>query len=264
MALEKAYFVKLDDDFKTESPGTKVEVQFNPESLKVTFSNQIQKPNGAGDQNGPAALQFVGSGTTKMSAQLWFDASVSSAATDVRELTKKVADFMTATLRDAGPYAGSFSPKFVKFGWGTFVFQGIMDSFEETVEFFSPDGVPQRASATFSLLQQAITFVIGQGRNGTAPGTAPLLSAPQGSSLQAIAAAAGRAGDWQSIAAANGIENPRMLATGQLLDMNANLTGGVAAAVGTTSLGSVSLGAGATGGGGVAGNASVSGGVNLG
>lgn len=262
-ATRKGLFRPDEQSFSQEI-GDKVDVQFNPESLKVTFSNQIQKPQAAGDQNGPAAIQYVGSGTTKMGAQLWFDSSVSGSVTDVRQLTKKVADFMTAKEITDGPGKGMFSPMFVRFNWGTFMFQGIMDAFEETVEFFSPDGVPQRASATFSLVQQAITFLFGQQRNANAPGNAPLTSAPQGSSLQSMAAAAGRSSDWQSIASANGIENPRMLATGQLIDMNADITGGVTAGVGTAALGNVSVGASATVGGSVGGSGAVSAGISFG
>ena len=36
-----------------------------------------------------------------------------------------------------------------------------------------------------------------------------------------MAASQGRGDDWQVIAAANGIENPRLLSAGQLIDMNA-------------------------------------------
>jgi hypothetical protein len=38
--------------------------------------------------------------------------------------------------------------------------------------------------------------------------------------VQGLADAAGK-GDWQSVAAANGIENARLLAPGTLLDLNA-------------------------------------------
>lgn len=271
MALEKAYFVEMDEAFKNEK-GKRVDVQFNPESLKVNFTNQVEKPASAGNQTGPAAIQFVGSGTTKMSAQLWFDSSISASDPagkeevkgDVRQLTKQIADFMTAVEVKTGPGAGLFAPKFLRFNWGTFKFDGIMDSFEENVEFFSPDGIPKRASATFSLLQQAIQFAFGQQRSPGAAGNAPLASAPQGSSLQAMASAAGRPGDWQAIAAANGIENPRMLATGQLVDMSADITGGVSAGIGVGALGSVSIGAGgAVGGGSVGIGASVSAGAGV-
>jgi hypothetical protein len=48
-----------------------------------------------------------------------------------------------------------------------------------------------------------------------------LTETPQGSNLQNMAANEGN-DDWQSVAAANGIENPRSLQAGQLLDMNAS------------------------------------------
>src|SRR5919199_3986158 len=95
--LEKAELRQLDAQFQNEINSENwVTVQFNPESLKVSFSNQIATPSGAGDQRGPAARQFVGAGTTKLTAQLWFDVTApqttppGQAADDVRKLTQKV------------------------------------------------------------------------------------------------------------------------------------------------------------------------------
>jgi hypothetical protein len=45
--------------------------------------------------------------------------------------------------------------------------------------------------------------------------------------MQGMAAGQGKGGNWQSIASANGIENPRMLAPGQLVDLQAGLNIGV-------------------------------------
>src|SRR6185312_12385227 len=108
--------------------------------------------------------------------------------------------------------------------------------------------------------------LFGQQRNPATPGSAPLTPAPQGGSLQSMASAAGRPGDWQSIAAANGIENPRMLAPGQLVDMSADLTGGISAGVGSASLGTVSIGASASigGGAGIGASASVGASASIG
>jgi hypothetical protein len=100
---------------------------------------------------------------------------------------------------------------------------------EETIEFFSSEGKPLRASVALGLSQQKITEFVFRptntppgagGPSGGAPGTRPLAQAMAGASLQAIASASGKA-DWQSIAAANGIENPRLLQPGQLIDLNA-------------------------------------------
>ena len=67
---------------RTRSTRTRwVTVQFNPETLKVTFANQIVQGSGAGDQRGSPARQFVGAGTTKLSLQLWFDVTAYPAGT---------------------------------------------------------------------------------------------------------------------------------------------------------------------------------------
>src|ERR687894_1526122 len=75
-----------------------VKVEFNPGTLKVSYSNQVIPPaqqGAAQEQRGTDGMQFVGKGTTKMSVQLWFDTSALPQATgdqktpkDVRELTK--------------------------------------------------------------------------------------------------------------------------------------------------------------------------------
>ncbi len=230
--LAKAELHQLDSSFENEiEPDTWCTVQFNPDSLKVSFANQLVQPSGAGDQRGSPARQFVGAGTTKLALMLWFDVGSpqppkDEPVDDVRRLTKKVAYFITPK-----PVPGKkdkFVPPAVRFIWGSFQFDGLMDSLEETLEFFSPQGKPLRASCGVTLSQQKIQFAFrdtgapgGTGAGGpSTPGTQPLAQAPAGSTVQGLADSAGK-GDWQSIAAANGIENPRLLAAGQLLDLNA-------------------------------------------
>jgi hypothetical protein len=104
-----------------------------------------------------------------------------------------------------------------------------MESLEESLEFFSPEGRPLRASVSLGLSQQKIEFIPppkSQPPGAGAPGTSPLAEAPSGSSLQKLAAGLGKAQDWQRIARNNGIENPRLLSPGQLIDMNAPKFGG--------------------------------------
>ena len=117
-------------------------------------------------------------------------------------------------------------PPGVRFSWGSFLFDGLIDSIEESIEFFSPEGKPLRASVSLGLSQQTI-LVADFGDSARAPGAPrppgsnPLTAASVGASLQALAASAGRS--WQDIAAANGIDNPRQLAAGQLIDLRAKL-----------------------------------------
>ena len=225
--LEKAELRELDAEFKNEiNTDKKCQVQFNPETLKVSFANQVATPSGAGDQQGTPARQFVGAGTTKLSLQLWFDVTApmppeQTKEQDVRKLTAKVAYFITPKAE-----GDKFVPPAVRFIWGSFQFDGIMESMEESLEFFSSDGRPLRASITINLTQQKITeftFRATAGPGATpSPGTRPLTPAPQGKSVQNMADSQGKGDNWQDIASANGIENPRLLQPGQLVDMNAS------------------------------------------
>jgi len=219
--LVKAELRELDAGFTDEiNLDKKCQVQFNPETLKVSFANQVATPSGAGDQKGTPARQFVGTGTTKLSLQLWFDVTApmppeQTQEEDVRKLTAKVAYFITPK-----PEGTKFVPPAVRFIWGSFQFDGIMESMEESLEFFSSEGRPLRASVTINLTQQKITeFKFG---DMAGPGTRPLTPAPQGKSVQSMADSQGKGDNWQNIASANNIENPRLLQPGQLLDLNAS------------------------------------------
>jgi hypothetical protein len=224
--LVKAELQEIDMANPEKEATKKIPVQFNPESLKVSFANQIQTPEGSGDQRGSPAQQFVGAGTTKLSLQLWFDVNApqeGDTLLDVRKMTEKIAYFITP--KPDAKDKKKFIPPGVRFIWGTFQFDGLMESLEESLEFFSAEGVPLRASMTLNLTQQKIDVYQFGNKDELSrkplPGTRPLTEAPQGSNLQNMAANEGN-DDWQSVAAANGIENPRSLQAGQLLDMNAS------------------------------------------
>ena len=242
--LAKAQLRELDEKFEHVINEDKtVTVQFNPETLKVSFANQIQTPSGVGNQKGTPARQFVGAGTTKLALQLWFDVTAladgenttrsndGELLDDVRKLTQQVAYFITPKKE-----GDKFVPPAVRFLWGSFQFDGLMDSLEESLEFFSNDGRPLRASMALALSQQKIqAFAINEtgfqkrpppaaGSTApdpaAAPGTKPLTAAPAGFSIQLLADIRSKGADWQAIAAANNIENPRLLALGQLIDLD--------------------------------------------
>jgi hypothetical protein len=206
----------------------RVTVQFNPESLKVSFTNQ----NAGGKQPSGGAAQFVGQGTTKLRVELWFDVQLPlpegtpDPGGDVRRLTQEVAYFMTPHKVRRGTASGLLPPG-IQFQWGTFLFKGTVDSLDETLERFSEDGRPLRAQVALSLSKQDLVFEFGTaGSGGDTPpgggaptGTRPMEAAREGDSAQAVAARSG-VRDWKGMAAANGIENPRSLPPGTLLDVS--------------------------------------------
>jgi hypothetical protein len=276
--LEKAKLTPVEfqkgGDVKTD--GEPIEVQFNPETLSVTYSNQ----KSGGDQRGGAALQYVGQGATKLSMELWFDVSqplprdiareadaegASDAAReraaagrrDVRELTERVIAFVTPTN-----VCSEKKPKWkvpgVRFEWGTFIFTGVVDGVTEKLDFFSEDGRPLRAQMSLSMSNQEIQHEIGtsdargeSARRAEPPpaGTTPRKPARDGQSVQDMAAESGRPEAWRDIAAGNGIENPRSLQPGQLVDMNPERPAGGRFGAAASASGGFSASGSLTGGG---------------
>ena len=229
-----------------------VSVQFNPESLKLALSNQTA----SGDQRGGSAIQFVGSGTSKLSFDLWFDATGIEGG-DVRDLTNQVVFFMTPVATEE---EGKFLPPGTRFSWGSFLFEGIMESLSEDLEYFSEDGRPLRAKMSISMSRQEIRYEEGRQQGGSGLGTTASSAAP----LQTAAGASvpDLAGDnWPAVAAANGIEDPLNLSAGTILNLSASAgaSGGFGASAGV----GASLGAGASLGGGLRAGAAggISGGV---
>jgi len=228
--LVKAQLIEIDFGKNGEAidkpagSGQSVTVQFNPETLKVSFANEIKTPGGGDQKSGTAGRQFVGEGTTKLALQLWFDVTAmeENPVDDVRRLTQKVVYFMTPQPVGSSPKK---LPPGVRFLWGSFIFEGVVDSLEESLEFFSSEGKPLRANVSLTLSQQKILKADfkGDGKAPSTPGTKPLAPAKQGDSLPNMADTLGK-GDWQGIAQANGIEDPMRLKPGHLIDLNVSVS----------------------------------------
>jgi Contractile injection system tube protein len=246
-----------------------VTVQFNPATLKVNYANQ----KAGGDQPGGSPVQFVGKGTTKLTLELWFDTTVTDTrgpgkVDDVRLKTREIFNFMKPTP-GTGKNKKQFVPPGVRFHWGSFIFDGVVDSMDENLEFFSSSGVPMRASVSLAISQQELSFQVGEAE-AEGVGTNSFEEAKAGDSLQQMASKAGNP-DWKGVALANGIENPRLMPTGSLVNMSAT---GISASLGGASITAgaaigasfgVSAGASASLGSGVAvGGASFGGGASLG
>lgn len=193
--------------------GASLPVQFNPQSLRVSYANQMS----GGDQRGGSAIQFVGRGSTRLAVELLFDVTAPLAGEmqpeqDVRLLTRAVARFMMAT-DEREP--GRFVPPGVRMVWGSFIFEGVMDSMTETLDLFSHDGRPLRATVAVTMVRQDVFF---PEVNASASNAAsPRLPAGDGDSAQSIASGLGRPDDWRGIADLNGIENPRFLTPGAMI-----------------------------------------------
>ena len=140
--VSKAQFLKQTAAHPRGDESTVVTVHFNPVSLKYIISNTLKKVG-----RGNRAKQHVTKSTGKLSMQLVFDTT--DTGEDVGIYTQDVADYMEPVNK---------VPPTVKFRWGTFVFTGMVEKYQETIDYFSADGVPLRASISLTIANQDTVF----------------------------------------------------------------------------------------------------------
>jgi hypothetical protein len=195
--------------------GSPVTVHFNPASLVYSIENSVQQQSA-----GPKKAQYVAQFSGKLTMDLQFDTT--DTGTDVRIATNQVALFMqasanaSATAQNAAPPNSTGNtagpppqaPPVLMFQWGTYQFQGTMDSFKETIDFFSNDGVALRALVSIQLSRQDNVF--DDSANFSSASTSGSL-VPSSSSDSALSLAT-RGGDptaMRQLGASNGLESLR-------------------------------------------------------
>src|SRR5271170_3857501 len=184
--------------------GTPLPVHFNPSSLVYTVENSTQQQG-----SDPKRRQFAGQFTGKLSMDLQFDTT--DTGVDVRQVTGQVALFMQSSAsanKSGNGGANAPAPAVLSFEWGAYQFQGFMESFKETIDFFSADGIPLRALVSIGLARQDNVFDSGSADTQAGVGGS-LVPTPQSGSAAAAAAAGGDVNATRALAAANGLENPR-------------------------------------------------------
>lgn len=251
--LTKAYLAEITSGASpTEVAGSKVDVQFNPTTLRVQISNRTA----GGQQAGAQARQRPGTGEMQLGFDLIFDTADEGSTDDgvsVLEKTKAVERF----VRPRGPRAGQEAPPRVVFVWGDFQVQGTMESANIDLDLFDANGVPLRAKVAVSIKGQdprwtytpapqapgptAAAPTGSAARPGSAttlppgsPGTQGIGLAPDrivqampGESLAQLAARAGfDPSAWRALA--DGLANPLQLELGQEVPLPANAGQGAA------------------------------------
>jgi hypothetical protein len=198
-------------------PSNSVEVHFNPASLVYSVENSVSQQS-----SNPKKVQYVAQFSAKLTMDLQFDTT--DTGSDVRTVTKQVAYFMqasgnaSATAANSAPQnpdgGGSSggpppaAPPVLCFQWGSYQFQGIMDSFKETIDLFSADGVALRSLVSIGLSRQDL--VLDDSDNLSGPTSAGSL-VPSSSTDSALSLAT-RGGDpsaMRQLGADNGLESLR-------------------------------------------------------
>src|SRR5437899_1740437 len=132
---------------------TEIEVHFNPTSMVYTIENSTKQQSGD-----PKRRQFAAQFSGKLTMDLQFDTT--DTGEDVRQTTNKVAMFMQASSGSGtNPSSGNAQAQpVVSFEWGSYEFKGTMESFKETIDFFSAHGVPLRSMVSIGRARQDQAF----------------------------------------------------------------------------------------------------------
>lgn len=206
---------------KVGENGTAENVQFNPASLRVTTTNQLDDdhPNQVSKPTG-----------FKLDVELLFDSTHDGS--DIFQKTRAIRDAATATAQGATAPAGGSGGSgansrsgtaasglsLVTFSWGTTHYRGYIESLNETLDYWSSDGVPLRSTLQISIKGTTENFLTGTygtvARYTENPAPRALeIVATDAASDQArftrTAAAGGDGSTGRALAGLNGVENMR-------------------------------------------------------
>ncbi len=249
---EHAKLIPVDGTEDTPDLPNAIEVQFNPATLKVALSNTLKENRNAGNNR---AAQFVDKSSSTLSVELvfdttWIDQDVArvhreraagegrsaedvAAGSDVRKLTSRIADTFIKPVEQGDQL---LAPKRCLFQWGAFEFLGLVQSFDETLDFFSPEGRPLRATVALRLSESRYQFrsrELELAQRDTpafaaagADANTPAGAASRPDVLPASGGSASEQRNWRQTALFNGVESPRMPSVAALAVPN--LSAGVA------------------------------------
>lgn len=164
-----------------------IEVQFNPVSLQYEVSNSLDQQN-----RDATRRQIVTQSNARLSVELQFDTTPSGES--VRDQTLPIKRLLRPDEADTEA-TFDIVPPVVRFEWGSFIFSGLIESYRETLDFFSPEGVPLRAQVSIAMTHQTRATEPARPRTArrTPAGPAPAVigqCTPQG--LDGAAGVAGR------------------------------------------------------------------------
>lgn len=290
MNPERGKLIPVSGNNNTPDMNNAVDVQFNPTTLKVSLSNTLKENQRNGNSR---STQYVDKSSSSLTVELIFDTTYIEApptqpqgqqgpnppasgsrnrieqGSDVRDQTKKIAERF---LKPVGSGSRMQAPKRCLFQWGSFEFVGLVESYEETLDFFSKEGRPLRATVSLKLKEDRYQFRQRTQGVAAASQATPTLSPtgntnnnnrnngannpdsngaprPDQQTAPVPGSSNNQPGNWRDTALYNGVENPRLptastlaipnVSAGASIGLNASTTFSVNANVGVSVTSSV-------------------------
>lgn len=142
---EKAFFTNVDE-------GGVFYVQFNPQELKLD-EKAIWKPSGEHQADKPLLTYEKGQPST-LSMELVVD-STDDGSNCYDSHVKKLRAFLSSTVEKTDAQGNEVKrPPFLRFTWGGFNFECVLETLGVQFMMFKPDGTPIRAKVTVGLKER--------------------------------------------------------------------------------------------------------------
>ncbi len=227
--FERAKLIPVSGTNDTPDMNNAIDVQFNPVTLKVNLSNTLKANQKQGNSR---ATQFVDKSSSTLTVELIFDTTYIETpeggssnsndpsgnnrieqGSDVRLQTKKIADKFIKPVESGNQMQ---APNRMLFQWGSFEFIGMVQSYDETLDFFSPKGRPLRATVSLKLSEDRYQFRSNDSA-ALAANQVPTLTftgnnddSDDNRNTAPVPGGSDGPGNWRDNAMFNGIEAPRM------------------------------------------------------
>lgn len=210
------------------APTLEFEVQFNPTELTLDKGAQIAEIAIPGLDS--PLLQFVRGQNEKLTVDLFFDTTEHGTGAGAKSVTTLTDPVYSLVKVEPGGHA----PPICTFAWNARFpgsdlppavahqrrteFQCVVESVRQKLTFFSPEGVPLRATLTLTLREYKTLDEQLDRLNLSSPNRTHSHVTRLGDTLAGIAGSFyKRPGEWRAIAEANAIEDPRRLEAGRFL-----------------------------------------------
>lgn len=230
--------VKLAGDLKTANLLEAFSVLYNPQSYRL---NRITSPQIMRDEKGQqfpkfglvetmnvdffldtfgAGAEIVGLDMAKPPTDALKFAGNSLLASAAKSLD--VSDYVKKIYDLSVPDSHTHYPPMVILMWDSMEFTGFLQSCSVEYTKFTETGMPVRATMRCSFISALTLKDLLKGSSLMSPDTSKFHTVQQGETINMLASLAyDDATLWRNIAVANGITNPRLLRTGEMLHMPA-------------------------------------------
>ena len=209
-----------------------ITVLYNPQSYTRSKSVNYHRIHQPGSD--APRVQFHHGGAESLSFDLFFD-SVSAGAEvggsvadrakfaansllptitgviDVRDYTKKITNLLSVD-------GNEHRPPLLKIEWASLQFKGYLTQCSQNFVRFDEKGRPVRAILSCTFMEFRESKYLHEANPLNSPDTTKYHTVKEGDSLWSLAAEEyGDPNEWRTIAAANGLSNPRRLRNGEML-----------------------------------------------